>query len=810
MKRIGLLVLLSFVVGASICPAQPKVRPGDNVAKGMKVGLWPAPRYKHCTDPDDKIQLTDGEYTKGYFWTQKGTVGWSRANPAIVTVHLDAIQPICGASFNTAAGVAGVTWPMAILVLVSDDGKTYHLAGDLVELDREHGKPKADGYGVHCFWTDKLATHGRVVKFLIIPSGPYTFVDEIEIHRGRDGLIDEPLTGRKTQDVKAFFAEIAVAQGIRRRLHNDVDTVREMLKDVPQKAELEKKLAEVEAEIGTIDSAPQDFRTVFPMSDLHGRIYAVQAAVWRAKGLQPVTVWQKNRWDMVSPTELPAKAGAKVDVKMMSNEFRSAAFNVSNAGEAPLTLRLSIDGLPGGVNPPYVAVHEGVFTDTKSGVPVIAALPPAKREGDHYVLSVASGLTGQVWLTFHPTDVPAGEYSGKIRLEPGGMEIPLALKVYPFAFPDRPRLHLGGWDYTNVDKMYNVTPENRAAFITHLREHFVDTPWATSGALPYGKYDKEGNMTEEPDAANFETWVKRWPGARNYYVFVSLGSYSTGVKKKFCGLELGTPPFKKAVGNWITWWVNKLKEWNIEPEQLGLLLVDENHSHDQDQGIIDWATIIQAAQPRVTVWEDPTWREPWKALPEMYEVCDVLCPNLPMWIGGGKPFADFFVKQRDAGRTLWFYSCSGPGKLLDPYGYHRMQHWFCDRFDAKGSCFWAFGDSNGASSWNEYLSRRGAYTPMFLDDKTVTAGKHMEAIREGMEDYEVLQMLRDRVAALEKAGKQGEAVAAAKQLIATASERVTACMTDVKQINWPEPKDRSVADAVRVEVLEMLVRLKDL
>ena len=34
---------------------------------------------------------------------------------------------------------------------------------------------------------------------------------------------------------------------------------------------------------------------------------------------------------------------------------------------------------------------------------------------------------------------------------------------------------------------------------------------------------------------------------------------------------------------------------------------------------------------------------------------------------------------------------------------------------------------------------------LFLDARTVTDGKHMEAIREGTEDYEYLRMLRDRV-----------------------------------------------------------------
>ena len=179
-----------------------------------------------------------------------------------------------------------------------------------------------------------------------------------------------------------------------------------------------------------------------------------------------------------------------------------------------------------------------------------------------------------------------------------------------------------------------------------------------------------------------------------------------------------------------------------------------------------------------------------------------------MWVAQGKPYADFYVKQREAGRELWFYTCSGPGRLLDPYACHRMQPWFCWKYGAKGSCFWAFGDSSDASSWNEYISKSGAYTPLFLDARTVTEGKHMEAIREGMEDYEYLRMLRDRVVELQQKGAKGDAVAAAEALLASAAERVTACLKQPYDINWKEPKDRSIADRVRVEILTALLALE--
>ena len=198
----------------------------DNLARGKRYTMEPSPNYKYCTDEGDKTQLTDGVYTKGYFWTQKSTVGWSHARHVIITIDLGTVQPIRGASYNTAAGVAGVTWPAFIPILVSDDGKTYFSAGDLVELDAVHGAPPASGYSIHRYWTDQLATHGRYLKLIVVPSGPYTFADEIEVYRGQNTLLRQPLSGKQVVDAQAYIKQIEVTIHVRQRLRNDLAAVR--------------------------------------------------------------------------------------------------------------------------------------------------------------------------------------------------------------------------------------------------------------------------------------------------------------------------------------------------------------------------------------------------------------------------------------------------------------------------------------------------------------------------------------------------------------------------------------------------------
>ncbi len=780
----------------------------ENLAAGKPYRLEPAPKYEHCTDPDDSTQLTDGQRVRGYFWTQKGTVGWSGCSHVIITIDLGAVRPISGLSYHTAAGVAGVELPAAVVVLVSDDRKVWHEAGDLVaSSSRKSPAEAASGYAEHVLRTDELAARGRYVALLVEANGAFVFVDEVEVFRGPDSLLSRPLPGQPWSDVGAYHEAMRINLGVRRRLAIDLDQVVRSLKAAPVPEAAARAL---EAELEAVRSAstrarvddPASFRTVFPVSELHRRIFAVQAAVWRARGLRGVVAWPAQRWDMLSPTALPAPGDVTLDVSLMNNEYRSAAFNLSNAGRSSAQVRLVVEGLPDGVNPAYITVHEVPFTDTRSGVPVAAALPlVAQRDGRHE-LDVPPGLTRQVWFTVHPRHLPPGDHNGRVRLVGEGVSqpvIPLRLHIAPITFPDHPALHLGGWDYTDRPRCYEVTPQNREAFLRHLSDHFVDTPWAQSAVLPTGTYDADGRMVTPPDPAEFRTWLDRWPAARRYFVFAQAS-------ETFAGFRIGTPAFERAIAAWINWWVNKLGEWKIAPDQLGLLIVDEPYATEQDRIIIGYARVIRAAQPKVVIWEDPTWRDPAKATPGLFEACDVLCPNLPMWIEEGPAFAKVYLQQQQAGRRLWFYSCSGPVRLLDPYGYHRLSAWSCWKYGAEGEGFWAFGDSNGASSWNEYLSSIGAFTPLFLDTTTVTAGKHMEAIREGVEDFEYLHMLRDRVQTLERQGVMSDDVARARALLATAADRVLGGRTP-SSLEWKTPGDRNLADRVRIELLDSLVRL---
>ena len=782
MKRL-LFVLLA---GACCARAAELPRPAANLALGKPYTLDPSPNYSHCTDPGDKTQLTDGLYSQGHFWTQKSTVGWNNANSVSITVDLGTVQPLRGVAFNTAAGKAGVEWPLGITVLVSDDGRAFFPAGELVGLDAAHGGVPREGYAVHRYWTDALRTHGRYVMFLVAPGGPYVFADEIEVYAGAPEWARLPFTGEASTDAKAYRTHLAVE----RRLRDDLAAVRAADAQHALTAELD-ALAHELAQLPRTSGG--EFRAVLPLNGLHARIFRAQAALWHARGCAPLTLWAANPWaplDHLAPPPQPAP-DARLNVALMRDEFRAAAFNLANAGAHEVQARLRITGLPGGENPPWIAVQAVAWTDTKRGQPVAAALPEAAREGADYLVTAPAGLTRQVWLTLHPTAVPPGNYHGAVVVHSaaGEQRLPLDVKISPLRFPKAPTLHVGGWDYTDADAHYEITTLNREAVIAHLRAHFVDSPWATAAVLPANR-----------NPANFDRWLARWPKARQYCVFASVG-------EKFGGAATDTPEFAQQVGAWIKFWAGHAVQRGLQPQQLAVLLVDEPHEARQDATILAWAQALRAANTGVKIWEDPTHEHPAKANQAMMAACDVLCPNRPMFLAGHQGFRDYYAQRHAAGTELAFYSCGGPARLLDPYAYHRLQAWTCWQQGARSSFFWAFGDSGGGSSWNEYAQQRSAsYTPLFLDAAGVTAGKHMEAIRESVEDYEYLVMLREKIAAAEQAVRTGPALDRARKLLAGAADRVLNA-AGVNALTWSAPKDRDMADTVRLEILDVLAEL---
>ena len=318
--------------------------------------------------------------------------------------------------------------------------------------------------------------------------------------------------------------------------------------------------------------------------------------------------------------------------------------------------------------------------------------------------------------------------------------LPFRIRVSPIAM-GRPRLSLGMWDYTDGPGAYGITEKNMQAAIALEQSHGVDSPWAKAGVLPWPAatdFDAEGNLRDDVVISAFDEWVQRWPDARNYLVFAAVGRSFAGAgidhRSSRRAWPVGPGHLLSTCGIWNStqvnwgccWWMNRARTNRMRRSSRG-------------------PRPLRRGAPELTIFQDPCWVHPEQAkLQEAITLADIVCPQLAIFHRGGPSAIQYYEQRRDAGQRLWFYQCSGPARMFDPSRYHRLTAWHAFRYGASGMGFWAFGDTGGgASSWNEYAGTRTAFTPAFIGVDQVTDGIHWQAVREGIEDYEYLSMLRD-------------------------------------------------------------------
>jgi len=796
------VLLPALALAPAVLPARPLPafqRPGVNIALEAPAAVHPAPNLRSCRDPFDVLQLTEGDEAReadGVFWEDIRSVGWSFASWIRVRLDLGAPRPIMGFSFRSAAGRDEVAWPDAIHLFVSDDGERWWYHGDgLAACLAQNGPPPDDGYAVHRFWTDRLRLHGRHLVFLVIPGGYHTVCDEIEVCRGPEALFHEPRPGRPVKGLDRAVSAFWQKTSLDRQWTALAGQVA-VLPELPRRA-VTPVLEAARVEFGDLQGSAPGERVTVPYGEAHRRLFRAQAALWQARGLPGFSAWAIDRWHPFKVTDPPPAPppSAAVEVRLLDGEVRGAAFAAANAGPHDRKVTLRLRGLPGGPHPEWLTVHEVAWTPARYAGVVAAALPEAEKNDHGWRIDIPLGMTRQVWFTIDSGPLDPGRHHGTAVLCADGevlAEVPLTIEVSEVAMPDEPRLLVGGWDYTD-GPIRDLTPDNLEATARFLARHGVNVPWATGKTMPFGEHDETGRMTAPPDTTRFAAWLNRWPDAALYAV--SLGAV----------FEVSTPAQRRKTKAWIRFWTGWLAGQGIDPARLLIKLVDETRTAGMDTRTIRLARAIKAAAPDVKVFVNPLWPEPDDIHPEVLELADILSPNRVNWIEQREAYQQVYLpEKRKPGKQLAFYSCSGAVREMDPYSYHLLQAWEAFRYGGTISQFWSFADCGGGWSWNEHLTSGRSYTPQFLGPHGCVTSKHMEAIRESRYDFELLSLLRD---AVETGRGDPATLDTARKLLADGPARVLDA-PGCRLTLWFTPKDRSQAEAVRREAIQLLEQLQ--
>ncbi len=359
----------------------------QNIALNKKVTVDPNSNYQ-LTKNKNPQQLTDGVYANSgnnttSLWIQEGALTWVYVKPVIITIDLGKMQPISGVSYSTAAGIAGATWPTAIYLATSDDGKTWHSAGDLVQLSEK--QPPKEGYANFRYISHGLKTHGRYIAFGVI-AVPSITVDEIEVYRGDDALLHQS-AGNEVPAMKDFVAQEIISSKAQNRLNADIDSIRALLKNAaiaPRlKNTFEARLGKDAAATVQMPPLPADFKTIIPLNDIHRDILAVHGASLAAQGFKPLTAWKQHRYAWLPLTNTPQTGQSPaLKISMLKNQFRSDALLLTNASDKPIRVKLQLQNSPRNAKPDWLQLDSAIWTDTQKNVPVQDALVPIKAQNN--------------------------------------------------------------------------------------------------------------------------------------------------------------------------------------------------------------------------------------------------------------------------------------------------------------------------------------------------------------------------------------------------------------------------------------------
>lgn len=501
--------------------------------------------------------------------------------------------------------------------------------------------------------------------------------------------------------------------------------------------------------------------------------------------------WCSSGWKVGITTPVPVRADSALRVSAARGEVEavqlvwSPARPLAGATVSPGALRSGASILPASAVEVLQVCSVDVQTPTdRAGAP---GWWPDPLRPWREPLDLPAGRHQPAWLRVTvPREVPAGVYTGVVRLAAAGFEqnVPLEVEVFGFDFPARPRCQtafgLGAhrvfeyhgatnqaqqravWShYLDTFQAHHIAPYDPAP----LDPYIVLWPTNPTEAVRFDFTAWDRAMSDALDRRGFRTFRLRLEG-------LGGGTYFETGEVSLRGFKEGTPEYEHLLASYLGGLLAHLKEKGWLDEAFAYWF-DEPDPH-QYEYVRRGFEKLKRYMPGLTrmLTEQPE--------PALFGGPDLWCP-----------ISNAFDPERAAGRRaagerFWWYICCGPkapyaGEFIDHPGTElRVWLWQTFQRDIAGVLVWetvywhsaeAYPDAPqnpwaDPMSWTtSYGTARGAKLPWgngdgrflypppaaaggrpghFVDGRPVDSIR-WEMLRDGIEDYEYLALLRDRL-----------------------------------------------------------------
>jgi len=399
--------------------------------------------------------------------------------------------------------------------------------------------------------------------------------------------------------------------------------------------------------------------------------------------------------------------------------------------------------------------------------PAPAMYPDPLIEGT--TVTVSAGENQPIWITTHVAlEAEPGDYhstsvvSAKIFGVETSVSLPLSLKVYP-AKIEKTRLHVTNWyqmwHHHDTKMPERFSPEYFEVLRGYIRNMVAHRQnWARIETLWILGYSRDASGQLQFDFTNFDKWMN-----------ILLEEGIQNIEGLQFAWRSGTwdEPFHVEIHDETTtdYKGRKVPADSREAEEFYSRFFPRLKSHLQEKGWLDKYVQHVGDEPVVKNADSYTTasqllKKYAPGIPVM-EACltHSMVGAVDIWVPLlnelHKDF-DFFQERKRAGDRVWMYTCLIPtgeyaNRFLDlPLIKTRLLHWINYRYDIEGYLHWGYNfwrpypwdnaaDAKakfpGGDAWIVYPQKGGL---------GVVDSIRWEAMRDGIEDHELLSQLGER------------------------------------------------------------------
>ncbi|NLN93227.1 MAG: PQQ-binding-like beta-propeller repeat protein [Candidatus Hydrogenedens sp.] len=582
-----------------------------------------------------------------------------------------------------------------------------------------------------------------------VPAGsPAHFEFGCTVHEGDDLLVKRS----REFATMPFMRELGDSEQMLREIQDNFSKMSD-IRGLEERAffleaQLDKFRPRFFAALSLSDDARVDLKNSF--SDYQPELQAlhalVRAAVYVAEEGGTILAAAANPWAPFGGMDEIREGRTEnrsLSIEAFPGEHESAAFNFFNMSGDTRIFRVTLSDLVQGdsveESSAYITLHEAVPVPTEMINYSVDALPELNNAS---LLQVAPWSAAQLWLDVNTAGLAPGEWLTTVTLtsvecEPVQVEMPVVCTLFDTPLPEEQPLSLCHWGYVDRSMLKHIPEKALEDQVSHGTNVFVGTVY------PQAKFDEEGKLIGAPDFTAHDAYVK----AHAPHGRILFFNYQNALKGPG---DIFSEAYGKAHVQWLRLWVAHLRELGVGYDGFALYPVDEPGLSD---GLVErhiaMAKLARQADPDIMLYTDPVARISLEELEALLPFVDIWCPHRN-GILLDESSAEKFELIRKHGKIIWTYECDDNVKHHSPLGYYRAQAWLVKSLGLTGIGFWSYCTSQDDPWFRPGI--RHDYLMIYPGTDVVTS-KRWEAVRDGIEDFTLLDLLTKKAQGAEGALK---------------------------------------------------------